>query len=400
MDPYIGDIRVRRDPPGQNDSEDTLAQKWHSIFQREPYSMARRPSFGLWLRITWPDILTMLLIGAVGIGLFYVRPIGTRMFPLTVIDTYTGHDTGEVVYPQLAYPYRPQIISSWVDTALVTLVPLFFFLVAQVRIGSFWDFNNAIIGFIYALETSSTFQVVIKWAIGGLRPNFYDVCKPAPYPARNPAFNPPGQSGVGYMQYMYTSEICITKGRPLWDAMQSFPSGHSTTTFAAAIYLYLYLNAKLKVFANYHPSMWKLVLLYLPILGAILLCGSLILDNSHNWYDILAGAAIGTMFAFSAYRMVYAGVWDWRVNHIPLNRAAAFIWSEGCEGLDMVFTNRVGWRAARMESEKETLPGPATGNGNMYIHSQARLDGNTEDDHAEPRSSNGQPKSSTRRSRE
>ncbi|KAI1764327.1 acid phosphatase/Vanadium-dependent haloperoxidase [Hypoxylon sp. FL1150] len=337
MDPYVGGMRVRRSPPRQNDSEDTLTQKWHSLFQREPYSMARRPPFGLWLKVTWPDIVTMLLVGGVAFGLYQAPPAATRSFPLTVVNPYTGQDTGEVL-----------------DAVLAILVPLFFLLFAQFRIRSFWDCNNAIIGFIYALETSAAFQVAIKWAIGGFRPHFLDVCKPD----RNL------ETGVGYMHYMYTPKICATQGRPLWDAMQSFPSGHSTTIFAAGVYLYLYLNAKLKVFANYHPSMWKLLLLYFPILGAVLVCGCLTIDQSHHWYDILGGAAIGTMFAFSAYRMVYASVWDWRVNHIPLNRGTAFAWSPGCQGADMVYTNRAGWRAARLEREKdEMLPGPATGNG-------------------------------------
>lgn len=205
------------------------------------------------------------------------------------------------------------------------------------------------------------------------------------------------------MKYMYSVEICTTQGRPLWNAMQSFPSGHSTTIFAAGVYLYLYLNAKLKVFANYHPAMWKLLLLYFPILGAILVCGFLTIDNSHHWYDILAGAGIGTMFAFSAYRMVYASVWDCRVNHIPLNRGTAFAWSQGCEGADMVYTNRAGWGAVHMQSEKETLPGPAIGNGNMYMHSKPRFNGSN-DTYAEPGSSHvsrvDQAESSTQGARE
>ncbi|OTB05357.1 hypothetical protein M426DRAFT_29770, partial [Hypoxylon sp. CI-4A] len=269
-----------------------------------------RPSFGLWLRITWPDLVTMLVLGAVAFGVYTLHPPGTRMFPLTI------EDTGGVVYPQFAYPYRPQIIPSWLDRFLAVSVPLFVFMLIQIRIRSFWDLNNAVIGLIYSLETSSAFQVMIKWLIGGLRPYFYDICQP----------NPSLAGGTGYKQYMYTTEVCtVEDARPLWNAMQSFPSGHSTTIWAAAVYLFLYLNAKLKVFANYHPSMWKLLLLYSPILGSVLLCGSLSLDNSHNWYDILAGAIIGIMFAFSAYRMTYASIWDWRVNHIPLNRGTSFI---------------------------------------------------------------------------
>lgn len=34
----------------------------------EPYSMAKRPSFGQWLKYTWLDILTMIAMGAIGLG--------------------------------------------------------------------------------------------------------------------------------------------------------------------------------------------------------------------------------------------------------------------------------------------------------------------------------------------
>lgn len=313
------------------------------------------------------------------------------MFPLTVIDDRTGEDTGEVVYPELAYPYRSQIISSGLDTALAILVPLFFLLIIQIRIRNFWDLNNTVIGYIYSIETSAAFQVMIKWLIGGLRPNFYDICKPDPSLASDPTFNVTGWNGVGYRQYMYTSDICTSgQTRALWNAMQSFPSGHSTTIWAAYVYLYLYLNAKLKVFANYHPSMWKLILLYCPILGAVLVCGSLNIDQSHNWYDIVAGAIISTVFAFSSYRMVYASIWDWRVNHIPLNRASAFIWSEGYEASDLVFTNRAGWRATQPAEEKEALPTTVPENdGNMASVANAQSDGTMNNYPAEYSVTNG-----------
>jgi membrane-associated phospholipid phosphatase len=61
------------------------------------------------------------------------------------------------------------------------------------------------------------------------------------------------------------------------------PSGHTTAAFAGFVYLYLYLNAKLKVFSNHHPAMWKLIALYAPILGACLIGGALTIDEYHNW---------------------------------------------------------------------------------------------------------------------
>lgn len=264
--------------------------------------------------------------------------------------------TGEVVYPQFAYPYRPQIFAPWLDAFLAAAIPIVAILLAQIRIRSFWDVNNGIIGLIYALLASSTFQVFIKWIVGGLRPHFYDVCQPDPSLASQSQFNATGSNGVGYHNYMFTAEICTGPADSVQNALESFPSGHATTIFAGMVFLYLYLNAKLKVFSNYHPAMWKLVVLYLPLLGACLIAGTLTIDRSHNWYDIVAGAIIGAVFAFSAYRMVYAAIWDYRMNHIPLNRSSSFIWGESCEGSDMVFTKKAGWGAGSLRNGGERLP--------------------------------------------
>lgn len=93
--------------------------------------------------------------------------------------------------------------------------------------------------------------------------------------------------------------------------------------------------------------MWKLVATYAPILGATLIAGTLTIDEYHNWYDCLAGAIIGTIMAFSAYRMVYASVWDFRFNHIPLTRHTPFSYGAGQAGAGgfetAVFTHAAGW---------------------------------------------------------
>jgi hypothetical protein len=148
---------------------------------------------------------------------------------------------------------------------------------------------------------------------------------------------------------MYQPDICTGDKNQINDSLESFPSGHTTAAFGGFVYLYLYLNAKLKVFANYHPAFWKLIAIYAPILGAVLIGGALTIDEFHNWYDILAGAIIGTVFAFSAYRMMYASVWDFRFNHIPLNRNEPFMYGAGggfggFNGFhDVVFTRRAHW---------------------------------------------------------
>lgn len=176
--------------------------------------------------------------------------------------------------------------------------------------------------------------------IGGLRPHFLAVCKPS-----TPISGT--QTGNGFGNIMYDRKICTGDKHEINDALESMPSGHTTAAFAGFVFLYLYLNAKLKVWSNYHPAMWKLIVTYMPILGACLIGGSLSIDEYHNWYDILAGAIIGTVFAFSAYRMVYASVWDFRFNHIPLSRHAPFTYTTplGPFGSfhDAMWTRQVGW---------------------------------------------------------
>ena len=146
---------------------------------------------------------------------------------------------------------------------------------------------------------------------------------------------------------MYNREICTGDKDEIDDSLESFPSGHTTAAFAGFVFLFIYLNAKLKVWSNYHPAYWKLIVTYMPILAAVLIGGALTIDEFHNWYDVVAGAIIGTMMAFSSYRMVYASVWDFRCNHIPLVRHLPFTYGRSADGFDgfsnAMWTRQAGW---------------------------------------------------------
>ncbi|KAK0716113.1 phosphatidic acid phosphatase type 2/haloperoxidase [Lasiosphaeris hirsuta] len=316
----------------------------------EPYTMMSRPTFGQWLKATWLDILTMIFLGAVGLGVYFAHPAPTRSFAVTFPSD------GEVVYPQFAYPLRKEIIPIWLAALLAALIPIVVILFMQIRIRSFWDVNNAIMGLLYSLITAAVFQVFVKWLIGGLRPHFLDVCKPDLSRASNaPGVVGAGLNGVGFKQIYFTREICTGDPDEIDDSLESMPSGHATAAFAGFIFLALYLNAKLKVFSNYHPAMWKLAAVYSPVLGACLISGALTIDEFHHWYDITAGGVIGTIMAFSAYRMTYASIWDWRWNHIPLNRISGFQFGHGGEAElgDATFTRRGGWGRIKSSHTKE-----------------------------------------------
>jgi diacylglycerol diphosphate phosphatase / phosphatidate phosphatase len=99
------------------------------------------------------------------IQVYEAPPAPSRSFPVYFQD-------GEVVYPEFAYPLRHEIIPIWAAAMLASLVPIVVFLIMQIRVRSFWDVNNAVIGLLYSLITAAVFQVFLKWLIGGLRPHF------------------------------------------------------------------------------------------------------------------------------------------------------------------------------------------------------------------------------------
>ncbi|OTA89813.1 hypothetical protein M434DRAFT_398364 [Hypoxylon sp. CO27-5] len=333
------------------------------------YSMAVLPSFGQWLKVTWLDILTMICMGALGLGIYEAKPAPTRSFPVTFSD-------GEVVYPEFAYPLRKEIVPIWLAAFLASVIPIVIILFMQIRIRSFWDANNAIIGLLYSLITAAVFQVFLKWLIGGLRPHFLSVCKPDVSLSSNaPGVKGAGYNAAGFTNIYYTSEICTGDENEIDDSLESFPSGHSTAAWAGFFYLYLYLNAKLKVFANYHPAMIKLIAIYAPVLGATLISGALTIDEFHNWYDVVAGAIIGTVMALSAYRMCYASIFDWRFNHIPLSRGRPFSYTyDGIELMDALWTRKAGWGTSAANGGHTSRHGGATGFTRKPVGSGVRGD--------------------------
>ncbi|KAI1121779.1 PAP2 superfamily-domain-containing protein [Nemania abortiva] len=297
---------------------------------------------------------------------YLASPLGIRVFPLDVQmnetdQTSTSTSTPvSVIPPSFAYPARRQMVNNWLVAIIAIAFPTIVILLMQLRIRSFWDLNNALLGFTYALLTSAAFQGTTKAFVGGLRPNFYDVCQPDINHAKDGG-NTTGQNGIGFRRDMWSKDVCTTPNiAKLRDAMQGFPSGHSTTMIAAMLYLCLYLNAKLKVFANYHTPLWKLVALVVPLLGSVMLCGTLIIDNTHNWYDVAGGVTIGALAALAAFRMVYPSIFDWRINHIPLSRNVPF---DAHPRTDLVATSRAGWRSPAREND--TASAPIAGNAGL-----------------------------------
>ena len=63
-----------------------------------------------------------------------------------------------------------------------------------------------------------------------------------------------GLVGTGFQEIMFNRTVCTGDKSAIDDGLEGFPSGHSTAVFSGFLFLSLYLNAKLKIFANYRPS--------------------------------------------------------------------------------------------------------------------------------------------------
>lgn len=205
-------------------------------------------------------------------------------------------------------------------------------------------------GLSYALSTSALLAWLLKIFVGGLRPNFYETCKPA--------YLSPLSIHAGPVHsprcYTTANETCTNPHKPsLHDSQMSFPSGHASSAFAGFVFLTLWLSAQFKTFGRFQhvtpplasalnteqedacqstldllaePSLglvphWKLLLSATPLCTAVILALSKIRDGWHHPVDVVCGAAIGTCFAIIAYKMDFWSVWDPRDNHVPRRKS-------------------------------------------------------------------------------
>ncbi|KAL1680871.1 phosphatidic acid phosphatase type 2/haloperoxidase [Schizophyllum commune] len=271
-------------------------------------SPAPRFRFLPWIRLHGLDLITMALMGALGLGIYWADPAPSRSFPVYFRD-------GEIVYPQFAYPLRKEIVPIYAAALIAFFAPFFFFCLFQWRRRSLDDLLTTTMGLLKSLITAAVFQVWLKWLIGGLRPHFLTACQPNVDPAN--------LNGVGFGSIYFDRTVCTGDRDEINDSLESFPSGHSTAGWAGLFYLALYFNAQLKVMSAHNPAYWKMILFFSPLLGATLISGALTIDEYHHWYDVLAGAIIGTSTAIVAYRQTFAAILDFRFNHILLPRTTS-----------------------------------------------------------------------------
>jgi len=197
----------------------------------------------------------MFIVTIITIPLNASPPIGKRLFPVPRLNGPSSQnastplpDPNSILWA--AYPFRTQIVSVPVSACLALFPPIILFTVAQIRLRSYPDLHASWYGLLSTLVVGTFFQVVLKSFVGGLRPYFYDACQPDMAAL--------ARGGQGWGGVMYGREICTGASHNINKALSSFPSGHSNAAMGSALFVSLWLNAKLKVFADSRARFWKL----------------------------------------------------------------------------------------------------------------------------------------------
>jgi len=168
----------------------------------------------------------------------------------------------------VTYPLEADIIPDWLLIVISIPGPIIVFFLFQIGWRSRHDIHHAVLGLAVAMSISLLITACLKVGVGRYRPD---------YEAR--------------------------LGQP--DARMSFPSGHSSTSFAGMVFLSLYMNGKLKAFSDHSgPTLLRGLSSILPLALCIGIAVSRVIDYHHHFSDIIAGSLLGAGMAFFGYFFV------------------------------------------------------------------------------------------------
>ncbi|KAJ5171710.1 hypothetical protein N7492_004303 [Penicillium capsulatum] len=155
-----------------------------------------------------------------------------------------------------------------------------------------WEMNCGILGLLLAQGLAFIITQALKNACGKPRPDIIDRCQP----------RADSHDALGYG--LSNSSICTGDPAIIKDGFRSWPSGHSSSSFAGLTYTALWLGGKLHIMDN-RGEAWKTLLVLVPMLAATLVAVSRIMDARHHPFDVITGSLLGVACGFVAYRQYF-----------------------------------------------------------------------------------------------
>ncbi|BBN15092.1 diacylglycerol diphosphate phosphatase / phosphatidate phosphatase [Marchantia polymorpha subsp. ruderalis] len=224
---------------------------------------------------------------------------------LNIIHPFNRY-VGSMNIDSVRFPHKKNTVPVWSVPIYAVLLPILIFIGYFFKRRDVRDLHHAILGILTAALITAVLTDSIKDGVGRPRPDFFWRCFPD-----------------GFENYdMITREV-ICSGDPavIREGYKSFPSGHTSWSFAGLGYLSFYLAGKLVIFDR-RGFTWRLSLVVLPLLAAALVAVSRVDDYWHHWQDVTAGGLLGFFVAYFCYKQHFPDFSDEKAGYpypyIPL----------------------------------------------------------------------------------
>ncbi|KAK0707998.1 phosphatidic acid phosphatase type 2/haloperoxidase [Lasiosphaeris hirsuta] len=220
--------------------------------------------------------------------LFFVEPFH-RMFSLSDL--------------RISFPHAEvERVPIGLDLVYVVLVPLLILLLYNTTThASSHKHHVAVLALAISMALTICLTDMIKNTVGRPRPDLLSRCIPKPGTPRDS---------------LVTIDVCTqTNHHTLHDGWRSFPSGHSSFSFAGLGYLSLFLAGQMRIFAHgagnsvgehteklVRGDLVRALLCLGPLLGATMIAISRCQDYRHDVYDVCIGALLGWTVTYWSYR--------------------------------------------------------------------------------------------------
>ncbi|XP_048329050.1 lipid phosphate phosphatase 2 [Ziziphus jujuba] len=192
---------------------------------------------------------------------------------------------GEGMMTNLQYPLKDNTVPFWAVPIYAILLPIIIFIIYYIYRRDIYDLHHAILGLLYSILIAGVITDAIKDAVGRPRPDFFWRCFP---------------DGKKVFNHITREVICHGKKSDIKEGYKSFPSGHTSWSFAGLGFLSWYLSGKIRVFDRRGHSA-KLCILFLPLLAAALVGITRVDDYWHHWTDVFTGGLIGLVVSTFCY---------------------------------------------------------------------------------------------------
>jgi len=180
--------------------------------------------------------------------------------------------------PSIRYPYtQSELVPTWSLALIVLVLPT---TVITCWLGC-QKFRRkrlfvAFLGLFLALALATQITNIVKNLTGRARPDFLDRCDPDP--------------AIQDRMVCRGPKVKVEEGR------RSFPSGHTSTSFAGLGYLALFIAGQTGLFDG-QGNVWPLIVSGAPLLLATFIGLSRVSDYRHHWSDGKASIWLSNSFS-------------------------------------------------------------------------------------------------------